>query len=250
MRAYVMASIMIIIGLLSIAYKGSIGVQDWKYPYLSELSSALLVGGILSLLFKIFQEKETENTLRRLLRIHDSVDELGLKQILPEAQGYNFTRIIDSAGTLSIVMNDGLRWVGNNTVALQDRFSKEGVTEFFTVDPNSSFIESLAAKTALTSDELKKKIQDSWKRLEETYNASSRIGVLRLYRLKTYPTRSFFLSEDTLVETPYQTASGRAKIPVYEYGKVTRRDAPFFFAQHDIEAIRKEAILEKEFKKT
>ena len=172
MRVYVIASILIILGLLSIVYKGSLPINDWKVPFLEEFASALLVGGLLSLLFKVFQDKESESTLRRLLRIHDSVDELGLRQILPESQGYNFTKLIETAGTLSIVMNDGLRWVGNNTVALQERFSKQTTTEIFTVDPDSYFAKSLAQKVGMSVDDLRRKIEETWKRLALCVNVS------------------------------------------------------------------------------
>jgi hypothetical protein len=152
-KIYVIASVLIILGLLAITYKSSLAVTAWQSPYLNELSSALLVGGILSLLFKLFQDKEYEDTLRRLMRIHDSVDELGLVEIKPESQGYNFTEIIEEADELSIVINDGLRWAGNNTVALQTRFGKKTVTEVFTADPDSIFVECLASKVAVTKDE-------------------------------------------------------------------------------------------------
>lgn len=247
MRVYVIASVMIILSLISIAYKGSLPPADWKAPYLQELSSALLVGGLLSLLFKIFQDKESESNLRRLLRIHDSVDELGLREIIPQSQGYDFTKLIETAGILSIVMNDGLRWVGNNTVALQERFSTKVTTEFFTVDPDSPFVQSLAAKTGTTDENIKKKICETWERLENSYNNSKKLGQLKIYKLKTYPTRSIFLSANMLVETPYQTASGRANIPVYEYCKVARKDSPHAFASHDMDELRKESILVKEF---
>jgi hypothetical protein len=140
MRIYVIASVLIILGLMAIAYKGSLPVGDWQLPYLNDLSSALLVGGLLSLLFRLFQEKESDTTLRRLMRIHDSVDELGLIEIVAQHQGYNFTNMIEAADQLTIVMNDGLRWVGNNTVALRVRFGREGLTEVFTVDPESPFV--------------------------------------------------------------------------------------------------------------
>ena len=248
MRQYVIASILIIVGLVSIALKGQLPDTSRWLPYLSEFSSALLVGGLLSILFKIFQDKEYETTLRRLLRIHDSVDELGLKEIMPEVQAYNFTDIIHDADSLVIVMNDGLRWVGNNTVALQERFSKKSTTENFTVDPDSSFVSTLAAKTSVNDDDMKKKIRDTWQRLEEAYNKSTKMGSLKIYRLKTYPTKSMFLTEEQFVETPYQTASGRASIPVFIYRKVARQDSPYSFATKDITALRLESTIEKDFK--
>ena len=247
MRGYVIASILIIAGLVAIAYKGSLPLGAWQLPYLHDLSSALLVGGLLSLLFKVFQDKESEGNLRRLMRVHDSVDELGLVEIKAESQGYNFTEIIETADELAIVVNDGLRWVGNNTVALQIRFGKAGTTEVFTVDPDSVFLESLASKVSLSKEEQQKKIRDTWKRLEETYNLSGKKGVLKVYRLKTYPTRSVFLTEDLLVEIPYQVASGRANIPAFAYRKVARKDSLYAFARRDIESTRKEATLEKKY---
>jgi hypothetical protein len=247
MRAYIIASVLIILGLIAIAYKGSLATGAWQLPYLNDLSSALLVGGLLSLLFKLFQDKESEGTLRRLMRIHDSVDELGLTEIKPESQGCNFTDFIENADDLSVVINDGLRWVGNNTVALQTRFGKKSLTEIFTVDPDSSFVESLSAKVNSTPEEIKKKIHDTWKRLEDAYNNSEKKGQLKIYRLKTYPTRSIFLTENALIETPYQTASGRAIIPAFLYRKVARQDSIYVFAKHDVEALRKEAKIEKTY---
>jgi len=248
MRQYVIASVLIILGLIAIAYKASLPTEAWQLSYLSDLSSALLVGGLLSLLFKIFQDKESESTLRRLLRIHDSVDELGLKEIMPEVQAYNFTDIIQNSDSLVVVMNDGLRWIGNNTVSLQNRFSKKSTTEIFTVDPNSPFVSTLAAKTSTSEADLKKKIQDTWARIEDAYNKSTKAGDLTIYSLKTYPTKSIFLTEDQLIETPYQTASGRASIPVFIYRKVAREDSPYNFANNDVKALRTESKIEKKIK--
>jgi hypothetical protein len=126
MRLHVIASVLIILGLVAIAYKGQLPASSWQVPYLSDLSSALLVGGLISLLFKMFEEKQSDSNLRRLMRIHDSVDELGLVEVVPQHQGYNFTQVVEMANQLVIVMNDGLRWVGNNTVALRTRFSRGG----------------------------------------------------------------------------------------------------------------------------
>lgn len=246
MRTYVVASVLIILGLLAIASKGYLAPDDWKIPYLSELSSALLVGGLLSILFKVFQERQAEANLRRLMRIHDSVDELGVQELLPESQAYNFTSLIADSDHLAVVLNDGLRWIGNNSVSLQDRFSKNGkTTEFFTVDPDSQFVSSLAAKLSTSEDEMRKKIRDAWSRLLEAWEKSEKKSVLTIYKLKTYPTRSLFLTEDVLVETPYQIASGRAKIPVFVFRRVPRDDSPYAFGRKDVEALRKESIVER-----
>jgi hypothetical protein len=58
-----------------------------------------------------------------------------------------------------------------------------------------------------------------------------------------------FLSESALVETPYQTAAGRATIPVYIYAKVARDDSPYQFSSNDISELRAECELERELKR-
>lgn len=248
MRVYIIASVLIIAGLLSIVLKGYVSSSHWFFPFLNDLSSTLLVGGMISLLFKVFQDRESENALRRLLRIHDSVDELGLQEIFSQSQDYNFRRIIDDSDSLSIVMNDGCRWVGNYTVNLRCRFSKRCETSFFTVDPDCDFARALASKIEMPLGDLQKKIANTWKLLENVYNESTKKGVLRIYKLKNYPTRSLFLTETMLVETPYQAASGRVNIPVYVYRKVARQDSLFNFASRDIESLRSESTLLKELK--
>lgn len=250
MRSYIIASILIILGLLSMYFKGYIPEQNLWNQFCGDLSSAVLVSGLLSLLFKIFQDKENNSTLKRLMRIHDSVDELGLVEIKTDVQSFSFTSLIENSNELSIIMNDGQRWVGNNSVSLTNRFSKNTNTLFFTVDPDSDFIVALAKKTATDKEQLKEKISDTWSRLEQAYNNSEKKGTLKIYRLKNYPTKSVFCSEEELIETPYQTSSGRVRIPLYIYKKVSKNDSPYSFVKNDIEELIKESILEKEYTNT
>jgi len=244
MRVYIIASILIIMGLISIAVVGGLGPNSKLVPYMDELSSALLVGGLLAMLFKAFAEKDSYDKLRHLLRIHDSVDDLGLIQVVPQNQRYNFKRIIAKSKTLSIVLNDGHRWIGNHSDLLIERFGQDTETELFTVDPDSDFAKCLAAKISITESTLADKIHRSWEVVKECYENSSKVGSLKIYRLETFPTRSIFKGDEILVETPYQIASGRVQVPAFEYRKVARTDSVFSFAEKDIDAIRIEATLE------
>ena len=249
MRRYVIASIMIILGLGLIVLKANLPENSIWAQIAGDISSAILVSGTISLLFRIFQDNETTATLKRLMRIHDSVDELGLEEIKSDVQSFLFTDLIENSNELSIIMNDGQRWVGNNTVSLTKRFSKNTVTNFFTVDPDSVFVKKKKKKTGTSVEQLKEKINDSWNRLGQAYDESEKKGVLKIYKLKHFPTRSIFFSEKELVETPYQTSSGKVKIPLYLYKKVSREDSPYNFVKHDIEELLKESTIVKEYKK-
>lgn len=240
MRHYIIASVLMIVGLLAMFFRGQIP-NEILVQFLGDLSSAVLVSGSLSLLFKIFQEKESERTLKELLKIRDNLVDLGLEEMKPNVQVYDYSNIILNSKELNIVMNDGQRWVGNNTVQLQKRFSENTITNFFLVDPESAFVTVLANKVGTTPDKLKEKIKDTWCKLKNAYELSAKQGELNIYCLKTYPTKSIFLSENLLIETPYQTSCGRANIPVFIYKNIAREDSLYKFVEMDIKALKNES---------
>lgn len=61
--------------------------------------------------------------------------------------------------------------------------------------------------------------------------------------LKNYPTQTIFLSEDKVVITPYQTASGRNIIPLYEYDYVENKTSIGYYIASDVKNIREESRL-------
>jgi hypothetical protein len=242
MRAYIYLSVFIILGLVSIVLKTHLDPQNNFYPYLDQLPAVFLVSGVLGLLYKIVEQKEEQQNLRRLFRIHDSVEKAGLLEIVHESQGYNYTQLIAESKKLSIVVNDGKRWVGNNSVKLSERFSTKGtITELFTVDPDSSFVRPLAGKVGSEEAELREKIKSTWKLLKESYQESTRQGELTIYALKNYPTESVYHTERFTVITPYQISSGRTIVPVFVYRQVTGADTMHDFVGRDLESLRKES---------
>lgn len=239
---YIVFSILLILGLvfiIPVAYTK--GEQSWYNIIFSNLSGTLIVGATLSILFKIFKDKEDLRELHRIFKLHESVDNTGLCEIIPESQSFSFVDFLRNSEEISILMNDGNRWVGNYSVELENRFSKKTKTIFVTISPDSTFISILAEKVNTTVDSLREKIRTTRKLLMDSYNKSQKKGCLEIYETELFPTRSMFISESKLIETPYQTAKGRVKIPVYIYEKIANDSCIWNFANHDIEQLLKES---------
>ena len=244
MKQTIIILLLMLLGLFSIVIKQNLGQVHWLFPYLSELSSILLVSGVLTFLYRVFMDREVYDQLKQLFHIHDSIIDGGLNEVLPESQDFNFARLIEKNQTLSIVMNDGMRWIGNNAVRLRERFNKSGLlTEIFTVDPERCFLKCLSEKTQVTQDELKEKINGSWKRLKVMFEESEKRGILKIYALKNYPTISIFLTEDESVITLYQVSSGRTNVPLFEINKVNNNKSLFEFLKKDVDTLRSESRL-------
>ena len=242
MLQYIIFSILIILGLLLVLLQEKLGNQHWAYPYLSEIASAVLVGGTLSLLFKIFVDRDANRRLAQMFKIHDSVLKSGLKEIYLDSKSYNFTGLIENSKELTIVLNDGLRWVGNYSVELGKRFSEKTITEFFCVGETSKFVDVLAIKVGTEPQVLQEKLRQSVRLIKETFEGSEKKGQVLIYAMKNFPTHSVFRGEETVVITPYQISSGRRAVPLYVFER-EEGDSIAADVIGDLEHLRQESTI-------
>lgn len=238
-------SILIILGLLCFICQ-SIWLRNypiWNAVF-GNLGCVLLISGTLELLHKVILRHEEEKEMEELFGVSLAIRQSGLKTIMTNSSNYDYTAIISESNDFSVIINDGLRWIGNNSQLLEDRFNKRATnTEFYFVNPNGLFAEALAQKTSVELDFLKSKIEQSISLLESTYNKSQKQGELKIYFLKNYPTQTLFYSERKVIITPYQTSGGRATIPLYEYKYSEGYDSIGNHYKDDLEKVRNESQL-------
>ncbi|MBK9730022.1 MAG: hypothetical protein IPO83_01835 [Chitinophagaceae bacterium] len=109
------------------------------------------------------------------------------------------------------------------------------------MDPETEFCISLATKTGIQVQDLQNKIHQTVKLLTTTYDRSSKKGKLNIYYLKNYPTQTIFLTEDKIVVTPYQVASGQNVIPLFEYDYNENKKSIGYHISTDIDNVRIES---------
>ena len=213
------------------------------YSVTGNIGCAILIGGMISLFEHIFLNKENEERIRNLFGISLSIKKSGLSNILTNSQDYHYHDLIISSKDFSIVINDGRRWVSNHIDALEQRFNKKGTnTELFLVDPESDFCKALDKKTFVEGlDTPDVKIGQTISLLKSTYEKSNKCGSLKIYYLKNYPTQTLFYADEKVVVTPYQTSSGRAIIPLYEYHYNPSEQSIASHLVEDLERVRNES---------
>lgn len=216
---------------------------QWS-TFFGNVGSAVLICGLLTLFQNLITKKFEDDNLKHLLGISSSITQSHLKTILTDSSKYNFSDVITKSADFSVVINDGLRWVGNNSNSLEKRFNRKNTeTEFFLVNPDSDYCKALANKTDRSVEDLKSKIEQSISQIEATYNKTNKKGRLKIYLLKNYPTQTLFYADDVVIVTPYQTSSGRSVVPLYEY---EYNEGDTSIASHlfqDLNFVRKESFL-------
>lgn len=242
---YLILSILVAVGLALFLVQATVcNVNTFWYNAVGNVASALLVTGVISLLYELIMRAQHDKDVERLFHISESIIKSGLENIYTDSSKYDFTPLINNAKEFYAIMNDGFRWVCNNSVELEKRFNVENsITEFYLVDPGSDFCRSLANKTSVEVDSLKEKIEKTVKELKSTYNKSEKKGILKIYYLKNYPTQSIFYSDKKVVTTPYQTSSGRSVIPLFEYTSFEHKESIAGHLNKDLGIVRNESKL-------
>ncbi|HHX8507259.1 TPA: hypothetical protein ACVO0I_004608 [Vibrio diabolicus] len=219
---------------------------DYKglVPYISAVSSTLLTSGLLGLLYKKYVDGQHYGEIKRLLRIHESIEDSSLIRYIPRASNYNYNDLINNTKKLTVVLNDGNHWVTSNGDDLLARFSRKSTTELFVLSRESPFIDALVNKVDhYTKEQYLSKLDTAKHELVKLYEESCQKGELKIYELKNYPTQSYYLTETLIVTTPYQICSKRLNIPAYEYD-ATRKNSHFVkYVYKDVAYLRKESVL-------
>ena len=217
MKEYIVFSVVAIVGLLCIVWSQSLDSTNELVPFLDAVSSTLLMGGVLGVLYKKFVDGLHYKEIKRLLKVHDAIDDSGLLEFHPKVNEFNYTKIINEAKELTIVVNDGLSWIKHHANDLRNRFNQDTKTILFKLDPNSEFIPAFANKVNYTSNDYKSKLDTARVELLKLYDESTKKGTLEIHLLKNFPTHSLYLTEKQLIITPYQMSSKRLNIPVFVY---------------------------------
>lgn len=238
-------SVLTIIGLLLFLIQSYwLKQHTFCYNAIGNIASAAAIGGLLSLIQQAILRKDEEQNLLKLFKISNSIRESGIEDIMTDSHEYAYRDMILKSKELHIIMNDGRHWVETNTPSLEIRFGIEGtLTEMFLVNPDSDFCKALALKTGYSLIDLKAKIELTVKMLNDAYSKSAKKGVLKIYYLKNYPTHTLFYSEDTIIETPYQTASGRNIVPLFKYNYTRGKTSIGDYLFKDLQNVQEESTL-------
>ena len=238
---YIVLSIITIIGLSLIVIQEKLTLSTATDNALSAVSSTLLVGGILGVLYKKFIDTNHFDEIKDMLGLHKAVVKSGLLEFHQEHKTFSFESLVHDSSELTVILNDGLGWVRNNTDELRKRFNRPSMTRLFIVDPEGVFVPAIAKKVNYTEDDYKAKLLSSKSQLENLHNESDKKGTLEICYLKNFPTKSIFLTEKYLVLTPYQASSKRVNVPVLVYDSTRKELGMMAECHQDFELMQQES---------
>ena len=117
-------ALLIILGLGCYLIQALINTNEhpqWS-AFFGNVGSVILICGLLTLFQNLITKKFDDDNLKHLLGISTSITQSHLKTILTDCSKYNYSNVIKKSVDFSVIINDGLRWVGNNSNSLENRF--------------------------------------------------------------------------------------------------------------------------------
>ena len=211
---------------------------------LDHLGAALLIVGGFGIYEKWVSEKKFLEQISGLFGLSVEIRDSGISSVLPDPRDYDFRTIIRKSNRLSMVFNDGRRWISEHFTDFDARFQREDqVTELFVLNPESPSLDCVAAKNGDDPDTTREKVATSTTKLVDAYDAAGRIGELRIFFVPCFPTHSVILGDDKAVITLYTISSGKSPVPTIEVVENDTSVSLFDFIQHDLELLRNSSTL-------
>lgn len=167
-------------------------------------------------------------------------NKIGLYKILYDHE-YDYNNLVTKRKELTIVMNDGKRWISNNYTILSERFKNEqNYTKFVFLKPNSDAIKLLAQKTRKEGQTVEDKVKNINDKIQDSIRELNQIkgkGNLKIYYSEAYNVQTIFLTEREVVLTLYRTSFGikKTKVPLLVYNKNNfSREGEYEFIKDDV----------------
>jgi len=213
--------------------------SSWR-PIVDHLGAAVLVVGCWSIYERVVAERHLLSHIAALFGIGESVREAGIVAVLPDATTFSYgDHPLFREQSVTLVFNDGRKWLSNHFAMLDERFKIENhETELFIVDPEGPFVETLAAKTEDTTEEIKAKIDKAFTSIRDQYIDSPKCGVLKIYFLPLFPTHTVMLGNSQVILTLYTISSGRRKVPLIIGQNNNSQHSMYSFIKDDIDSLR------------
>lgn len=238
---YIVWTIFIIVSLLLFLIAGTIGDAFWR-DVAKNIAGALLISGTFSVLHALIEQKDEEDFFADMFAISSAVKESGLLDIKTDSKEYSFKLVLKESKTFTAILNDGRSWVIQHYADIKERMNTSGMTtDILLVNPHGLFIPALAQKTNYEQIKLVEKIQECVNTLKTLYEESDKKGTLRISFLKNYPTQSLYFTDDKVIVTPYQVASGRNIVPVYVYSFKSGHESIGEFLVRDLKNVKAES---------
>ncbi|WP_333591456.1 hypothetical protein [Brevundimonas sp.] len=225
-RTIIIALVGAIVGLLMLLASGRLEDVFWK-GFLSSLASVLLISGLTSFLYEFFVRSEfidiiknELNSINDRLNLNRGEDDVGLVRVDSDSGHYDFSKILESDGDISIVLNDGRTWISTRSEPLKARFTRPAKTTFILLDPSSEGVALMAKKQGTSAPAIKHKIAEAIRMIKEYGGNSDKVTIVGHDLFNPY---SLFISSELAVITPYFASKGRRPVPAFFFEKGVSR---------------------------
>jgi hypothetical protein len=240
------------LALIILAEHSSRAVHPLLRGFLEATAISLLTGSLLGLGYEFLLRKELmrhfdesvtalkdqvekiREDVDQRMHLSKNIDVLGMIEICPRENHYDYSDFFIDSKKLFFVFNDGRTWFSNHEHDLNARAELPGKeTHIILINPKSTFVDALSSKVSQTPDELRKKIDETTRMVSRLRWRSHKVQV---YGHSVPTSYSLVMSETKAVFIPYQMARKSDKLPCFIFSAAT---ADGFYASlwRDVQAI-------------
>lgn len=241
----ILATFMCGIGILLLYVAQQLDAQSSWRPFLSALSSTLIVSGALGLLNKYFLTNELVKLILEKIKLKNDIDRTGIESIYTDLSDIPYKTWMKKSKHIDIVHVYGQTWTNNNQGfikgALDNNTCKVRVV---LLSINSNFISPLAEQYSMDEDMLRRKmeaVKSIWVQLFASLKTTRIKKNLNVYYHTGTPCCSLYRFDDRIVVIQSKLTKGRtSNLPIFVCTKIEKSGLYHMYLD-EIESLIKEA---------
>lgn len=242
---------LIALGLLSFIISQCIEENIFWKGVFSNIGSAILVAGILTVMSEYVLKNELIEFLLEKVKLKTQIDSMGLEEIHSSASKIDYTKILsNSISSIDVVHTNGAEWIGRHMDIVREVLETKNCTiRVFLMSPSSVFLDAFAQHIKQPQEYIINRIQESVELWKSAVDVNVLKGKLKIYYHNVNPTSSLVRVDNRIINIQNKLISVRSKKLLCTIFRSTgREDDMFSVLSNEIKVIeeRSELVFESQ----
>ncbi len=242
---------LLIISLISIIVYTSTSILSVE-EFLKSLALAVFSSSVVIFFYEVIYivnrgDKYFEEIIEKRIPVYFKMKSSGMENISYEfelaSHEPSFESRLKSSQSLTIVMNDGKRFIDNHSSSFRQRFKEGGKeTNFILLDPRAKFVDILNKKHVKGEGYYENKILSVIDDLLNgpTYEVAKG-HQMKIYLHDSFNTMSIVILDNVSIISPYRISPGKFKVPHIEFQE-TGNECEFKNIKDDVDQLLKKSF--------
>ncbi len=214
-KAIIISLVLVLIGLISFYF--SYGNQNTEYVLLSQISSAIISIGLLSIIWQLFLERTFLDEVLLNLNINNNLKEAGITKIETNFRKIDWDSYFERVKDIDLFFAWSRTWRNTNRENLDNLSNKDVNIRLILPDPDDNdTMNTLSNRWKMEANEVKTNIRETSDDFKSIFESNKRAH-LRIWYIKLAPLFTLYRFDGETLMAIYTHRENKPSVPTFKF---------------------------------